>query len=77
LVPTQTTLSRRLFRPIRQKTLIFRLRRNPLGTPRLWPRLDEIAKLDKTATKRPVSKIMLDCLLEPENIRSVLKINEN
>jgi hypothetical protein len=31
----------------------------------------------KTASKRPVSKIMLDCLLEPENIRSVLKINEN
>jgi predicted transposase YbfD/YdcC len=31
----------------------------------------------KTASKRPVSKIMLDCLLEPENILSVLKINEN
>jgi hypothetical protein len=31
----------------------------------------------KTASKHPVSKVMPDCLLEPENIRSVLKINEN
>jgi predicted transposase YbfD/YdcC len=31
----------------------------------------------KTASKRPISKIMLDCLLEPENILSVLNINEN
>ncbi|MDR1363419.1 MAG: transposase [Spirochaetaceae bacterium] len=31
----------------------------------------------KTASKRPVSKVMLDYLLEPENILSVLNINEN
>jgi hypothetical protein len=30
-----------------------------------------------TASKRPISKVMFDCLLEPENIRSVLKVNEN
>jgi predicted transposase YbfD/YdcC len=31
----------------------------------------------KAASKRPLSKVMLDCLLEPENILSVLNINEN
>jgi hypothetical protein len=31
----------------------------------------------KTASQRPISNVMFDCLLEPENIRSVLKINEN
>jgi hypothetical protein len=31
----------------------------------------------KTASKRPLSNVMLDCLLEPENILSVLKINKN
>jgi hypothetical protein len=31
----------------------------------------------KTASKRPVSKVMFDCLLEPENILSVLNIYEN
>jgi hypothetical protein len=31
----------------------------------------------KTATKRPISKLMFDCLLEPENILSVLTVNEN
>jgi predicted transposase YbfD/YdcC len=32
---------------------------------------------NKTASKRPVSKLMFDCLLEPENILSVLTVNEN
>jgi hypothetical protein len=31
----------------------------------------------KTASKRPISNVMLDCLLEPECILSVLQINEN
>jgi hypothetical protein len=26
---------------------------------------------NKTASKRPISKLMFDCLLEPENIRSI------
>jgi predicted transposase YbfD/YdcC len=30
----------------------------------------------KTASKRPFSKLMFDCLLEPENILSVLAANE-
>jgi predicted transposase YbfD/YdcC len=32
---------------------------------------------NKTASKRPISKLMFDCLLEPENIRSILAVNEN
>jgi predicted transposase YbfD/YdcC len=32
---------------------------------------------NKTASKRPVSRLMFDCLLEPENIRSILAVNEN
>jgi predicted transposase YbfD/YdcC len=31
----------------------------------------------ETAFKRPISNVMFDCLLEPENILSVLNINEN
>jgi predicted transposase YbfD/YdcC len=31
----------------------------------------------KTGSKRPVSKLMFDCLLEPGNILSVLSANEN
>ncbi len=32
---------------------------------------------NKTACKRPISKLMFDCLLESENILSVLAVNEN
>jgi hypothetical protein len=32
---------------------------------------------NKTASKRPISKLMFDCLLEPENICSILAVNEN
>jgi predicted transposase YbfD/YdcC len=32
---------------------------------------------DKTASKRPLSKLMFDCLLEPENILPVLTASEN
>ena len=32
---------------------------------------------NKTACKRPFSKLMFDCLLEPENILSILTTNEN
>jgi predicted transposase YbfD/YdcC len=32
---------------------------------------------NKTASKRPISKLMFDCLLEPENIRSILAVNKN
>jgi hypothetical protein len=32
---------------------------------------------NKTASKRPISKLMFDCLLESENILSVLAVNEN
>jgi predicted transposase YbfD/YdcC len=32
---------------------------------------------NKTVSKRPVSRLMFDCLLEPENIRSILTVNEN
>jgi predicted transposase YbfD/YdcC len=31
----------------------------------------------KTASKCPISNVIFACLLEPENIRSVVKINEN
>ncbi|MDR1363319.1 MAG: hypothetical protein LBJ35_04660 [Spirochaetaceae bacterium] len=31
----------------------------------------------ETASKRPISKVMLDCLLEHRSILSVLNINEN
>ena len=31
---------------------------------------------NKTASKRPISRIMFDCLLEPENILSVLSAND-
>jgi hypothetical protein len=31
----------------------------------------------KTASQHPISNVMFDYLLEPENIRSVVKINEN
>jgi predicted transposase YbfD/YdcC len=31
----------------------------------------------QTASQRPISNVMFDCLLESENIRSVLKINKN
>lgn len=31
----------------------------------------------KTGSKRPVSKIMLDCLLEPDNMLPILTVNEN
>ena len=31
----------------------------------------------KTASKRPISRLMFDCLLEPGNILSVLAANEN
>ena len=31
----------------------------------------------KTASKRPMSRLMFDCLLEPENILSILAANEN
>ncbi len=31
----------------------------------------------KTASKRPISKLMFDCLLEPGNILSFLTANEN
>ena len=32
---------------------------------------------NKTASKRPISRLMFDCLLEPENILSFLAVNEN
>jgi len=32
---------------------------------------------NETASKRPLSKLMFDCLLEPENILSLLTVNEN
>jgi len=32
---------------------------------------------NKTASKRPISKLMFDCLLESENILVVLAVNEN
>ena len=32
---------------------------------------------NKTASKRPMSKLMFDCLLEPENILTILTVNEN
>jgi len=32
---------------------------------------------NKTACKRPISKLMFDCLLEPGNILSILAANEN
>jgi predicted transposase YbfD/YdcC len=32
---------------------------------------------NKTASKRPISKLMFDCLLEPENILHFLAANEN
>jgi len=32
---------------------------------------------NETASKRPLSKLMFDCLLEPENILSFLTVNEN
>jgi len=32
---------------------------------------------NRTASKRPISKLMFDCLLEPGNILSVLAVNEN
>ena len=31
---------------------------------------------NKTASKRPISKLMFDCLLEPENILTFLTVNE-
>jgi predicted transposase YbfD/YdcC len=31
----------------------------------------------KTASKRPISRLMFDCLLESENILSVFAVNEN
>jgi hypothetical protein len=32
---------------------------------------------NKTASKRPISRLMFDCLLESENILSILAVNEN
>jgi predicted transposase YbfD/YdcC len=32
---------------------------------------------NKTTSKRPISKLMFDCLLEPENIHSILAVNQN
>jgi len=31
----------------------------------------------KTASKRPISRLMFDCLFEPGNILSVLAVSEN
>jgi hypothetical protein len=32
---------------------------------------------NKTASKRPISKLMFDCFLELENICAILAVNEN
>jgi hypothetical protein len=32
---------------------------------------------NKTASKRPISKLMFDCLLEADNILPILTVNEN
>jgi len=34
-------------------------------------------KAQTTASKRPISKLMFDCLLEPKNILSAFAVNEN
>jgi hypothetical protein len=47
-------------------TIIRKIARNPIK-----------GYTTKTASKRPISNVMFDYLLEPENILSVLKINEN